>query len=226
MSAPRLAVALSGGGYRATVFSLGALQYLADARLNQSVTSIASVSGGSIANGFVAQEVNFRTATAEEFRARALQPLASCIAERGVLFALTRTKVFVATAILLGLGAIFLGGPWTLPMSLGLRVGFLLLALLSFGVLIRCRGLLHDYALGRVLFQRDGRRSLAGAYVGRPVKPLGSGSRPSRPRVPTVRHTGPSPCSSDWALEDDSYAGLPFSACLGAPRSEPCPAVS
>jgi NTE family protein len=47
-SAVRLALAVSGGGHRATLFTLGALQYLADAGLSGSVTSIASVSGGRV----------------------------------------------------------------------------------------------------------------------------------------------------------------------------------
>ena len=42
-----LAVAMSGGGHRATLFVLGALMYLVDAGANKYVTSIASVSGGS-----------------------------------------------------------------------------------------------------------------------------------------------------------------------------------
>lgn len=50
----RLGVALSGGGHRATVWGWGTLLALADAGLNRQVVSIASVSGGSIANGVVA----------------------------------------------------------------------------------------------------------------------------------------------------------------------------
>jgi hypothetical protein len=42
-----IAVTLSGGGHRATLFGLGALMYLVDARANTNVSSIASVSGGS-----------------------------------------------------------------------------------------------------------------------------------------------------------------------------------
>ncbi len=47
-------VALSGGGHRATLFGLGALLALVDLRINRRTTQIASVSGGSIANAFVA----------------------------------------------------------------------------------------------------------------------------------------------------------------------------
>ena len=47
-------VALSGGGMRAAAFSLGVLRYLQDADKLNHVRQISSVSGGSIANGFVA----------------------------------------------------------------------------------------------------------------------------------------------------------------------------
>ena len=49
-----IGVALSGGGHRATAFGLGVLLYLVDSGLNRRVRSIASVSGGSILNAFVA----------------------------------------------------------------------------------------------------------------------------------------------------------------------------
>ncbi len=45
---PRLGLALSGGGFRATIYHLGVVRYLKDAGQLQHVTDIASVSGGSI----------------------------------------------------------------------------------------------------------------------------------------------------------------------------------
>ena len=45
---PRLGLALSGGGFRATLFHLGVIRYLRDAGQLKDVTDIASVSGGSI----------------------------------------------------------------------------------------------------------------------------------------------------------------------------------
>jgi NTE family protein len=49
-----LGVALSGGGFRATLAGLGMLRYLADAGLLAQVRVVSSVSGGSIANGLLA----------------------------------------------------------------------------------------------------------------------------------------------------------------------------
>jgi predicted acylesterase/phospholipase RssA len=45
---PKLGLALSGGGFRATLYHLGVIRYLRDAGALQNVTDIASVSGGSI----------------------------------------------------------------------------------------------------------------------------------------------------------------------------------
>jgi NTE family protein len=49
-----VAVALSGGGFRATLAGLGVLQFLADASLLGNVRYSSSVSGGSVANGLFA----------------------------------------------------------------------------------------------------------------------------------------------------------------------------
>ncbi len=45
---PTIALALSGGGFRATLFHLGVIRFLYENRLLQRVTHICSVSGGSI----------------------------------------------------------------------------------------------------------------------------------------------------------------------------------
>src|ERR1700693_3914628 len=94
-------VALSGGGHRATLFSLGVLMYLADAGKNREVGSISSVSGGSITNGFVAQCGNFQDYDGPRFEKEVAGPLTSVIARKGTFFAPLRTKVYL---ILLGLG--------------------------------------------------------------------------------------------------------------------------
>jgi NTE family protein len=49
-----LALAFSGGGFRATLAALGVLRFLADARLLHRVRYVSSVSGGSLANGLLA----------------------------------------------------------------------------------------------------------------------------------------------------------------------------
>ena len=96
MDVRSLAVAMSGGGHRATLFVLGALMYLVDAKANADVTSIASVSGGSLTNGLVGQAVNFRQTNSDEFRDQVAKPLATQIANSGTLFAPVFTKIYLA----------------------------------------------------------------------------------------------------------------------------------
>ena len=59
LNAGGFCVALSGGGHRATLATIGALMALVDRRLNKVVIQIASVSGGSITNAYVAQRCAF-----------------------------------------------------------------------------------------------------------------------------------------------------------------------
>ena len=108
MSGSSLAVSLSGGGHRATLFGLGALIYLVDAGANKHVTSISSVSGGSLTNGFVGQSLDFRTTDSTSFRTMVAVPLATQIAKHGTLFAGYLTKLYLAV---LALGAVFVFTP-------------------------------------------------------------------------------------------------------------------
>jgi hypothetical protein len=57
----RIGVAISGGGHRATVWGAGTLLALNDAGLAPAISSVASVSGGSITNGVVAHDVDLTT---------------------------------------------------------------------------------------------------------------------------------------------------------------------
>jgi hypothetical protein len=77
-----LGVALSGGGHRASLWGLGALLYLVDSRSAERVSSIVSVSGGSLTNGVVAHRTAFGSAGPEEFR-RAVAPFARRLAYDG-----------------------------------------------------------------------------------------------------------------------------------------------
>lgn len=65
-----IAVAISGGGFRATLAGLGVLRFLADANLLGRVRHVSSVSGGSIANGLLGcryRDLEARGFSAESF---------------------------------------------------------------------------------------------------------------------------------------------------------------
>lgn len=63
----RLGLALSGGGYRAAVFHLGILAFIAENNLLEKVTHISTVSGGSIVMGLIYRLNNFKWPTSKEY---------------------------------------------------------------------------------------------------------------------------------------------------------------
>jgi len=77
-------LALSGGGLRATAFGLGVMLYLVHSGLNKKVRNIASVSGGSITNAFVAGRCDFTTVDIDSFRRKIAAELARLVASRGL----------------------------------------------------------------------------------------------------------------------------------------------
>ncbi len=64
----RIALALSGGGFRATVFHLGVLSRLAEEDQLENVTYLSTVSGGSLCAGLVYALNNFRWPTSKEYK--------------------------------------------------------------------------------------------------------------------------------------------------------------
>ncbi|WP_437222249.1 patatin-like phospholipase family protein [Planctomicrobium sp. SH661] len=71
----RIGLALSGGGFRATLFHLGMVRYLRDANILSNVTHITSVSGGSILAAHLVLNWKRYTGTPEEFNEAALEVL-------------------------------------------------------------------------------------------------------------------------------------------------------
>ena len=92
----KVGVALSGGGHRASAWGVGVLAAVVDAGLGRDVTSVTSVSGGSITNGVVAQNVDLTTATPQEFDAGVASALAS-YATSGLFYPGPRTDGYVRT---------------------------------------------------------------------------------------------------------------------------------
>jgi predicted acylesterase/phospholipase RssA len=63
----KIGLALSGGGFRATLYHLGLVRFLRDAGLLKQVTNITSVSGGSITAAHLVLNWDLYTGSAEEF---------------------------------------------------------------------------------------------------------------------------------------------------------------
>jgi predicted acylesterase/phospholipase RssA len=150
----KLSVSISGGGHRAALFGLGAVLYLADAGVNRNVTSIASVSGGSLTNGHLAQTLDYQTATSQEVEAWA-SILAKRIALKGTLFAAALTWIYLAFLLLLV--AADLVGAWFLPLPIWARVLIFFGGLLVVGVVAQWRGAVCDHAFKKTLFTKSRR---------------------------------------------------------------------
>jgi predicted acylesterase/phospholipase RssA len=159
----RIGVALSGGGHRATIWGLGVLLYVADADRQKDVGVIASVSGGSIANGVIAHEMDYTQASADEVRSK-VRPLLRHVAYDGLFFWGRSTNAFVITALgLLGLGALgflaglimaFIGGAGLVP---GIILAGSLVVLTAGITVFTRRSAVVDSALARAHFSLDGK---------------------------------------------------------------------
>ena len=149
----RVAIALSGGGHRASLFGLGVLLYLADAGKNRSVVSVSSVSGGSLTNAFVAQGGDYSRLTGEEFERRIAQPFARQVAQVGTLWASWTTWAYVVTLCLAVLVVLSI---WWLPLNLPARIVSFAFGLAFLDLLASYRSAVCAIALRRTLYSRRG----------------------------------------------------------------------
>jgi predicted acylesterase/phospholipase RssA len=101
----RVGIAISGGGHRATAWAIGTLAALVETGTNQEVVSVASVSGGSIANGAVARAGDLKLHTDGRAFAAAMGPTLRVVATDGLFFPGRATRGYVAST--LGLVGIF-----------------------------------------------------------------------------------------------------------------------
>ena len=159
-----IGVALSGGGYRATLLSLGVLTYLVDSGLNDRVRTISSVSGGSYANALVAtQQKSFHAIQSQEDRDVFYRGLCA------VIDRLTSTNIWLKPRVLgLGFSALAI---FAIPRVLARLVwrgalGRFLVRLAGWlGALwiLKKRGDVLSREIWRTLFGSDGRDEVMGS---------------------------------------------------------------
>ena len=123
-----IGVAISGGGYRASLFGLGALMYIRDAcraDATRSVVAISSVSGGSVTNGALARAGGLDTLDDERFASLA-QELFRSITGPSSMFTGGAARAYyfliLPGSILLAVAAVWFGVPNLRPPDL-FRVG-------------------------------------------------------------------------------------------------------
>src|SRR6516162_5159423 len=102
----KIGLALSGGGFRATLFHLGLVRFLHDAGLLRQVTHITSVSGGSIIAAHLALNWDLYTGSAKDFDQAASK-----------LLAFTRLDVRNRIVRRFPLGLLLRGPRWLLGLS-------------------------------------------------------------------------------------------------------------
>lgn len=158
-----IAVALSGGGHRASAFACGAMLYLGAAGKTAEVRSVASVSGGSLTNGAIAQDVDLATCTQQELE-QAVGRVAGRLTGAGTLFGAPVTWAYlaglVAAVAATAAGAWLLDGVWWKLLACG--AGALLL-----GWLLALRGRVCARAFAKTLFRSGWRPTrLADVHTG------------------------------------------------------------
>lgn len=147
------AIALSGGGHRASLFALGVLLYLAEAGKSREVTSMASVSGGSLANGVVAQSLDYREAPPAEVE-KVVARTARQITHKGTLFAAWVTWAYLVPVVAFGLAVMII--PWLLPLAGAIKAGIFALGLFVLVVAATFRSWVSAQAFGQALFSPSG----------------------------------------------------------------------
>lgn len=81
----KIGLALSGGGYRAAVFHLGMISYMAENGLLERVAHISTVSGGSLIMGLVYKLNNYKWPTSKEFLDNVLKQAIWFLGEKTLL---------------------------------------------------------------------------------------------------------------------------------------------
>lgn len=171
MSGRGIGIALSGGGHRASVWGTGVLAAVVDVGLGGDVVSVSSVSGGSITNGVVAQNVDLHTATPADFDRAVRASLVSYARTglfphgpltRGFLRAVSTVAVLAVVAPIVFIGAaVAVTASWIEGTPAGVLVGTIgVLALaiwFALAVLIARRGLVVRSAIARTHFGGHGR---------------------------------------------------------------------
>jgi predicted acylesterase/phospholipase RssA len=160
-----IGVAISGGGNRAALWGLGVLLYLVDAGKNAEVGAVSSVSGGSITNGYVAQQTELTRTDPDAFDA-AMAPLVRSVATDGhhawspvptwYVVADIGTALVGLLAMLTAVVLAFLH--FALDVTVPLLAGGFVLVVVALQV-FELRSLMVERALARQYFAPGGKRT-------------------------------------------------------------------
>ncbi len=152
---PPFGLALSGGGYRASLYALGGLLYLVDAHVNRRVSVISSVSGSSISSVYVATHCDYAEVEADQFEPIA-RDLATTITSHGLVHSTWLSRAFVYVLLLgsLAVAATVLAG---VPFDLAWPLDLVLLGVV--GVVAALRGTVLEHAIGAAFCHAGARQA-------------------------------------------------------------------
>ena len=137
-------IALSGGGHRASAWGIGVLQALLDAGLGPTVSSLTSVSGGSVTNAVVAKNVDLTLVDRGDFD-DAMTRLQEVIETDGLFFPGPLTNKYVRVTLSLLVATLCVGvGAFAAAVGAPTPLCWLTVALLPIGVLFKVRKKLKD----------------------------------------------------------------------------------
>lgn len=142
-----LGVALSGGGHRASLFAVGPLLYLAESGKIQTVSSVSSVSGGSITNAYLSAHLDVQDTDLEELK-NTLATLSYVISHKGTLWAYVGTWVYLSLLGVLGIATL---GAWWLPWAWWLKAITFSAVISVLGIVLGLRGAICGKAFARLL---------------------------------------------------------------------------
>jgi hypothetical protein len=192
-----MGVSLSGGGHRATLFSLGALLAVSECADTFRVAWVSSVSGGSIANGVLLRAGGLGSPSSDRL-AGVVRSRLRRLDRRGAPFGSARSLLAVFVWLVLVVGQLVLLA-WTWPWG-GVRLLLLAVLLLSLSLTVRQRGRVMEWALDD-MWLRD---------RGRPTTYLGWDERAERdvavddgPEIPIF-------CSTDLLSLGPQFIGASF----------------
>jgi predicted acylesterase/phospholipase RssA len=122
--------------------------YLADSGLNAEVTSIASVSGGSLTNGYVGAHLDYTRISGPDFSTE-VKPLVKRCAVQGTVQWAPEAVALLAG---IGLGLVLAVLAWFLPVPDWLQLMLFLIGLILALALIEARSVVADRVFRRLLF--------------------------------------------------------------------------
>ena len=192
-----MGVSLSGGGHRATLFSLGALLAVSECASTFRVAWVSSVSGGSIANGVLLRAGGLG-APASDRLARVVLDRLDRLARRRAPFCTVRSMLallawtIVVVALLVAL-------VWTWPWG-GSRLGLLAGILLLLSLTVRQRGRILEWALDD-MWLRD--RGVPTTVLGWNAAAERDVARDDGPEIPIF-------CSTDLLSLGPQFIGASF----------------